>query len=72
MMKKNDAVAIGPYESCSMTVFIIAVRMFDTGHIFDVSLIQPNRLGATYRLPYNANFKHLFQLYVSLGETNLL
>lgn len=72
MIKKNDAVAIGPYESCSMTVFKIAVRMFDTGHNLDVSFIQPNRLGATYRLPYNANCKHLFQLYVSVGEMNLL
>lgn len=55
MTKKNVAVDIGPYESCSVTVFMIAVRKFETGHIFDVNFIHPNRLGATYSEPYSAN-----------------
>lgn len=65
MIKKNDAVAVGPYDTCSMSVFIIAVRTFATGHMCDVNFTQPYSVGATYSEPYNENCKHFCQSYVS-------
>lgn len=41
MIKKNDAVAIGPYDTCSTSVFINAVRTFVAGNMCDVNLTQP-------------------------------
>lgn len=68
--KKNDAVAAGPYDNCSSTVFITAVRTFDTGHILDVNFTQPYKVGATYNDPYNENCMHFVQSYVSVVMMN--
>lgn len=63
--RKNDAVATGPYEICSSSVFKIAVRTFDTGIIFDVNFTHPYSVGATYNDPYSENRTHFSQSYVS-------
>lgn len=66
MIKKNDAVAVGPYDTCSTSVFINAVRTFVTGQMCDVNFTQPYSVGATYSEPYNENCKHFCQSYVSV------
>lgn len=71
MIKKNDAVAVGPYDTCSISVFISAVRTFVTGHMCDVNFTQPYSVGATYNEPYNENCKHFCQSYVSVLDVCL-
>lgn len=69
-MKKNEAVAAGPYDSCSTIVRNTAVRKLFIGNIFPISLIQPYIVGATKHEPYVENCAHLVQSYDSLCLDN--